>query len=159
VSDGLSIPTAAEQDRLERAWSAICAKIEAPPNTFPLRFGKQFDWAHCIFRQGSGWCLLDVHRGSEISRRFLPDEDALLYECAKSTTSALAGWHREKNMSPLSKALEGLYHRLDRRFNLRLQLGQHRRLAHAFQLPLMNRISQEWAQRLEQEFRSEGVGA
>ena len=159
MSDSLSLPTASEQERLEKAWAAICEKIDRSPKDFPLRFGSQFDWPNCIFRDGEGWLLLDIHRGSEISRRSLRDEDALLYEYAKAATSALAGWHREKNMSPASKAFEALYHRLDRRFDLRLQLRQHRRMSHSFQRALMTKISAEWTERLDDEFRSERIGA
>ena len=152
MNEDLDLPSLAEQQDLEAAWAAICEKLDRSPTFYPLRFGPQFDWTRAIFRHGDGWAVLDIMRGEELSRRFLPDRDALLYDYAKGATEAIAGWHLEKNMSPLSNRLAGIFHRLDRRFNLRLQLRQANNLLHAHQLGLMRLISPEWSQRLQDEF-------
>lgn len=153
MSKELRLPSAEDQVRLNLAWEEVLAKIDQSPERFPLRFGDQFDCPRCIFASADGWAILDIFRGSEYSRRFLPDDDSLLYDCAKGVTGALAGWHREKGMTRLSKALGRIYDRLDRQFDLRLQLRQQNTIIHRYQRRLMSRISPKWADRLDAEFR------
>ncbi|HEY6662669.1 MAG TPA: hypothetical protein VIZ66_07080 [Sphingomicrobium sp.] len=155
MSDELTVPDLEDRERLAAAWSAICQKIDQPLTTFPLRFGPHWDWPRSIFRSGDGWSVVDVYRGDEQSRRYITDDETLLYDSAKWMTSAVAGWRRSANMSRFSKALGRIYHSLDRRFDLRLQLRQQRAIEHRYQRELMARISTAWANRLDHEFRGD----
>jgi hypothetical protein len=142
------MPSADDQRRLKAEWLQICQKIGASPSTFRLEFGERFDCGFCILRCGDGWMVLDILRGNEESRRFLPSDDDLLYESAKTATFAMAGWDREKNESSFSRALGTLFHYIDPKLDTRLQGRQQLRQVQRRQLRLMKKIGPAWARRL-----------
>ena len=151
----LTVPSAADQQRLEAEWLAICKKIDASPSIFRLEFGRRFDSGFCIFRCADGWMVLDIMRGSEEARQFYPTDDDLLYERAKGATSAMAGWARAKEESSFSKMFGALFHYIDPRLDTRLQLRQQRWQAQRRQMRLMEKVSADWARRLASDHQSE----
>jgi hypothetical protein len=146
-------PSPEEQARLKNEWEAICAKLNVEPYRFPLRFGECFDCPFCIFSYEQGWMVQDVMRGQHLSSNFYADDGELFYASARNMTFALAGWEKaKKNKVGGRKALVHLLHHADKTFDLRLQGAFDRRQMRAFQVPMMRRISADWANRLDTEY-------